>query len=53
MVGEARAASYYESLQNATEYPQKFNPTMNEVVRILPVQMTSLAQWVKANKAYS
>lgn len=54
-VGEAGAAgvaSYYESLQNATEYPPKFNPNMSEVLEKLPVQMTSLEQWAKAYKAY-
>lgn len=54
-VGEAGAASvaaYYESLQNATEYPPKFNPKMSEVLEKLPVQMTSLDQWAKDNKEY-
>lgn len=54
-VGEAGAASvaaYYESLQNATEYPSKFNPKMNEILKKLPVQMTSLAEWAKDNKSY-
>jgi len=54
-VGEAGAAgvtSYYESLQNATEFPPKFNPKMNEVLEKLPVQMTPLAQWANENKAY-
>ncbi|MET3129706.1 uncharacterized protein YbjT (DUF2867 family) [Arcicella rosea] len=54
-VGEAGAtgvASYYEGLQNATEFPPKFNPNMSEVLEKLPVQMTSLAQWTKNNKAY-
>lgn len=54
-VGEAGAAgvtSYYKGLQNATEYPQKFNPAMSEVLEKLPVQMTTLEQWAKANKAY-
>ncbi|MNF35668.1 NAD(P)H azoreductase [compost metagenome] len=54
-VGEAGAASvaaYYESLQNATEYPPKFNPKMSEVLEKLPVQMTSLEQWAKDNKEY-
>ncbi|MNQ50014.1 NAD(P)H azoreductase [compost metagenome] len=54
-VGEAGAASvaaYYESLQNATEYPPKFNPKMSEVLEKLPVQMTSLDQWAKDNKNY-
>ncbi|MDR7212406.1 NmrA family NAD(P)-binding protein [Flavobacterium piscis] len=52
-VGEAGAAgvaSYYESLQNATEYPPKFNPKMSEILEKLPVQMTLLAQWAKENK---
>jgi uncharacterized protein YbjT (DUF2867 family) len=54
-VGEAGAAgvaSYYESLQNATEYPLKFNSNMSEVLEKLPVKMTSLEQWAKENKAY-
>lgn len=54
-VGEAGASSvaaYYEMLQNATEYPAKFNPKMNEVLEKLPVQMTSLEQWAKNNKEY-
>lgn len=54
-VGEAGAtgvASYYEGLQNATEFPPKFNPNMSEVLEKLPVQMTSLAQWTKNNKVY-
>lgn len=54
-VGEAGAASvaaYYESLQNATEYPPKFNPKMSEVLEKLPVQITSLDQWAKDNKEY-
>lgn len=54
-VGEAGAtgvASYYEGLQNTTEFPPKFNPNMSEVLEKLPVQMTSLAQWTKNNKVY-
>jgi len=54
-VGEAAAAgvaSYYESLQNATEYPPKFNPNMSDVLKKLPVKMTSLEQWAKENKDY-
>lgn len=53
-VGEAGAAgvaSYYESLQNTTEYPSKFNPNMGEVLKKLPVHMTSLEEWAKKNKA--
>ncbi|GGF67464.1 SDR family oxidoreductase [Wenyingzhuangia marina] len=55
MVGEAGASSvaaYYESLQNATEYPPKFNAQMNEVLEKLPVQMTSLAEWARENREY-
>lgn len=55
MVGEAGAnsvAAYYEMLQNASEYPSKFNPQMNEILKTLPVQMTSLAEWAKENKNY-
>jgi hypothetical protein len=54
-VGEAGAAgvsSYYESLQNATEYPPKFNPNMSEVLEKLPVKMTSLENWAKENKDF-
>jgi len=54
-VGEAGAnsvAAYYEMLQNATEYPSKFNPKMNEILEKLPVKMTSLAEWAKENKGY-
>jgi len=54
-VGEAGAASvaaYYESLQNATSYPSKFNFEMSRVLEKLPVKMTSLAQWAKENKGY-
>jgi len=50
--GAAAVASYYESLQNATEYPPKFNPNMSKVLEKLPVQMTSLAEWAKENKEY-
>lgn len=50
--GAASVASYYESLQNAYEYPKKFNPNMSEVLDKLPVEMTSLTQWSKANKEY-
>lgn len=55
LVGEAGASSvaaYYESLQNATEYPAKFNPNMNEILIKLPVKMTSLSDWAKENKGY-
>lgn len=54
-VGEAGAASvaaFYESLQNAAEYPPKFNPDMSEILGKLPVQMTSVAQWARDNKGY-
>ncbi|MES2446346.1 MAG: NmrA family NAD(P)-binding protein [Bacteroidota bacterium] len=55
MVGEAGAnsvAAYYESLQNATEYPSKFNPNMSEVLEKLPVKMTSLEDWASDNKRF-
>ncbi|HEX8016921.1 MAG TPA: NmrA family NAD(P)-binding protein [Flavobacterium sp.] len=55
LVGEVAAAgvtSYYESLQNTTEFPVKFNPKMNDILEKLPVQMTSLEQWAKENKTY-
>lgn len=54
-VGEAGASSvtaYYESLQNAKEYPPRFNSQMKEILEQLPVKMTSVAQWAKENKAY-
>jgi len=54
-VGEAGAnsvAAYYENLQNATEYPSKFNPKMNEILEKLPVKMTSLTDWATENKGY-
>ncbi|MNK34133.1 NAD(P)H azoreductase [compost metagenome] len=55
IVGEAGAnsvAAYYENLQNATEYPSKFNPQMNEILEKLPVKMTLLAEWANENKGY-
>lgn len=54
-VGEAGAlsvAAYYENLQNAAEYPSKFNPNMNVILEKLPVKMTSLADWARDNKDY-
>ncbi|MFD2286936.1 NAD(P)H-binding protein [Pedobacter petrophilus] len=54
-VGEAAAAavaSFYDGLQKATAYPPKFNPDMNEVLKKLPVKMTSLEEWARANKAF-
>lgn len=54
-VGEAAAAavaSSYEILQNATEYPSKFNPSMHEVLEKLSVEMTSLEAWVRRNKGF-
>ncbi|QIH34771.1 MULTISPECIES: SDR family oxidoreductase [Sphingobacterium] len=50
--GAASVASYYESLQNANEYPKKFNPDMSGVLEKLPVKMTSLEEWAKNNKEY-
>ncbi len=50
--GAAGVTSYYEGLQNATVFPPKFNSTMGEVLEKLPVQMTSVADWAKQNKAY-
>lgn len=52
-VGESSAAgvtSYYEGLQNASEYPPKFNPEMSKVLEKLPVKMTLVEDWVKSNK---
>ena len=54
-VGEAGAAgvaSFYEGLQNSTDFPPKFNPNMFEILEKLPVQMTSLAKWAKDHKGY-
>jgi len=54
-VGEAGAASvtaYYESLQNATEFPPKFNPNMSEVLEKLLVKMISIEQWAEDNREY-
>ena len=54
-VGEAGAAgvaSFYEGLQNSTDFPPKFNPNMFEILEKLPVQMTSLAKWAKDHKEY-
>ncbi|WP_395063230.1 SDR family oxidoreductase [Flavobacterium sp.] len=54
-VGEAGASSvaaYYEMLQNASEYPSKFNPNMSEILKKLPVEMTSLSEWARENKDY-
>jgi len=54
-VGEAAAAavaSYYQGLQNATEYPSKFNPNMQEVLEKLPVEMTSVEAWASLNKGF-
>ncbi|SKC53715.1 SDR family oxidoreductase [Ohtaekwangia koreensis] len=54
-VGEAAAAgvaSYYESIQNATTYPAKFNPDMSKVLEKLPIKMTSLEQWAKGAREY-
>lgn len=50
--GATAVATYYQSLHDATEYPPKFNPNMNKVLEKLPIQMTSLEQWVKDNKEY-
>ncbi len=52
-VGEAGAAgvtSYYDGLQNASEYPPKFNPEMSKVLEKLPVKMTLMENWVRSNK---
>lgn len=54
-VGEAGASSvaaYYEGLQNAAQYPSKFNPDMSAILEKLPVKMTSLEQWAKEHKGY-
>lgn len=48
--GAAGVASYYEGLQNATEYPPKFNPNMKEVLEKLPVKMTSVKDWARINR---
>lgn len=52
-VGEAAAAgvaSYYEGLQNASEYPPKYNHDMDQVLEQLPVKMTLMEDWVRKNK---
>lgn len=49
--GAAGVASYYEGLQNSTEYPPKFNPNMEKVLEKLPVRMTSVQDWAKINRA--
>jgi len=54
-VGEAAAgavASYYDGLQHATSYPPKFNDNMKATLEKLPVKMTSVEEWAKANKDY-
>jgi uncharacterized protein YbjT (DUF2867 family) len=54
-VGEAAAsavASYYQGLQNASEFPSKFNPNMDDVLKKLPVKMTSLEAWARNNKKF-
>ena len=54
-VGEAAAgavASFYEILQSSAEYPSKFNPNMSEVLEKLPVKMTTMEEWSRANKNY-
>ncbi len=48
--GATGVASYYEGLQNATEYPPKYNPAMEEVLKKLPVKMTSVQDWAKMNR---
>lgn len=50
--GAAGVASYYEGLQNSTDFPPKFNPKMSEVLEKLPVKITSLEQWAKENREY-
>jgi len=52
-VGEAAAAgvaSYYDGLQNATEYPPKYNHDMDKVLEKLQVKMTLMEDWVRSNK---
>jgi uncharacterized protein YbjT (DUF2867 family) len=54
-VGDAAAAavaSFYDGLQKAATYPSKFNPDMNKVLEKLPVKMTSLTEWARANKGF-
>lgn len=54
-VGQAAAAavaSYYQGLQNATHYPSKFNPNMQEILEKLPVEMTSVEAWASENKGF-
>jgi len=54
-VGEAAAeavAAYYEGLEIAEGYPSKFNQHMDDVLKKLPVKMTSLQEWAKNNKDF-
>lgn len=46
----AAVASSYQILKNGSEYPSKYNPKMNEVLKKLPVKMTSLEEWARENK---
>ncbi|MDJ1505468.1 SDR family oxidoreductase [Xanthocytophaga agilis] len=41
---------YYQSLATVSEYPSKYNPNMREVLEKLPVKMTPMEDWVKANR---
>lgn len=54
-VGDAGASSvagYYEGLQNSTDFPSKFNAQMDEILRKLPVKMTSVSDWAEDNKRF-
>jgi uncharacterized protein YbjT (DUF2867 family) len=42
---------YYQSLADAEQYPVKFAPDMQKILRILPVEMTPIDHWVKMNKS--
>jgi len=50
--GAAAVASYYQGLQNASEYPSKFNPGMNDILEKLPIEMTSVEAWSRENKGF-
>lgn len=53
VIGEAGAAgveAMYQGLHDAKEYPEKFNKDMQDVLGKLPVQMTSINEWIKEHK---
>jgi len=48
--GAKGVAMYYEGLQNTNDYPSKFNPQMSEILKRLPIKMTTLEEWAKDHK---